>query len=82
MDTLALLVLVMLHAASGHEVFVNPDSVVMLRTGKPGKPNEYIAGDAKCVLNTADGKFIGVTETCDEVRLKFEQSRTEQGRTK
>jgi hypothetical protein len=66
-----LLGFVLLHAAGGHEVYVNPDSVTTMRAGMPGTENKYVAGDAKCVLNTSDGKFISVIETCDEVRALF-----------
>jgi hypothetical protein len=60
--------LVLLHAAGGHMVYVYPESITTMRAATPGQENKLITGDANCVVNTSDGKFLSVTETCDEVR--------------
>jgi hypothetical protein len=65
--------LVLLHSAGGHDIYLNPKTVTTMRAATPGKPNKLITDDAKCVLNTSDGKFISVVETCDEARKMMEQ---------
>ena len=65
--------LVLLHGPSGSEIWVNPKTVTTMHTSRPGEANRHITQGARCLLNTTDGKFISVVETCDEVRLKFQE---------
>jgi hypothetical protein len=67
-----LLVLVLLHAPEGRELVVNSALVTTMRSAD-GKGNKYIAGDARCLIHTSDGKFVSVIESCDEVRELFTQ---------
>ncbi|HEX3412865.1 MAG TPA: hypothetical protein VHT00_14190 [Stellaceae bacterium] len=60
-----LLVLILLHGPEGHEIYVNPDTVVALR-GETGK--QLLADQAGCLLLTTDSKFITVREPCADVR--------------
>jgi hypothetical protein len=60
--------LVLLHAPQGHDIYINPSSVTTMRAAVPGKSNELVTDEVKCLLNTSDGKFISVIETCEEVR--------------
>jgi hypothetical protein len=64
-------VLVLLHAPQGHDIYVNPDTVTTMRAAVPGKANELVSDEVQCLLNTSDGKFISVVETCDQVRTLF-----------
>jgi hypothetical protein len=67
-----LLGLVLLHGPEGHDAYVNPETVTTMRAATPGKKNQYLTDQAKCLLNTTDGKFISVVETCEEVRALFQ----------
>jgi hypothetical protein len=67
------LALVLLHGPAGHQIYVNPESVTTMTEALPGSKNKHIVDTAKCLLNTTDGKFISVVETCDEVRALFQQ---------
>jgi hypothetical protein len=72
-----MLALVLLHAPQGHEIYINPDTVTTMRS-PPAEKNKHFTDEAKCMLNTSDGKFIAVIESCDEVRKLFQQTRTPQ----
>jgi hypothetical protein len=75
MDALAQgLTLVLLHATDGHEILINRDSVITMHAGIAGKKNEYLAEGVRCYINTSDGKFISVVETCEQVRDLIRQS--------
>jgi hypothetical protein len=65
--------LVLLHGLDGREIFINPETVTTMHTAIPGSKNKLLSDEAKCVLNTSDGKFISVIETCDEVRMLFQR---------
>jgi hypothetical protein len=64
--------LVLLHAPTGSAIYVNPDTVTTMRSPTAEK-NKHFTDEAKCLLNTSDGKFISVIETCDEVRELFKK---------
>jgi hypothetical protein len=64
----ALLVLIVLHVPGGHEVVLNADMIVSMREGEGGDKNKVMTGEARCFINTNDGKFVSVVETCSEVR--------------
>lgn len=61
-----LVVLLILHGVSGKEITVNSDKIVSMRDGE--HTGQYIDDDVGCVINTNDGKFISVVETCAAVR--------------
>jgi hypothetical protein len=46
---------------------VNANDVVSLR--EPRGSSDHVAAGTKCLVFTADGKYIGVRETCTEVFL-------------
>jgi hypothetical protein len=71
---LAAIDLVLLHGPQQHEIYINPDSVTTMR-GAPGAHNQHFTDEVRCLLNTSDGKFISVVETCDTVRQLFNQQR-------
>jgi hypothetical protein len=45
-----------------------------MRASVPDKPNEYLVDGVNCAINTADGKYISVVESCDEVRHIIEEA--------
>jgi hypothetical protein len=64
--------LVLLHGPDGRELYINPESITTMRATIPGEKNKVIHGEIKCVLNTTDGKFISVIESCETVRGLFQ----------
>jgi hypothetical protein len=71
-----MLTLVLLHSPTGGAIYINPDSVTTMRS-PPAENNKHFTDEAKCMLNTSDGKFISVTETCDQVRALFRERQTQ-----
>ena len=55
--------LVVLHAPDGHEVFVDPGEVTVLHQRLAPGEHRYTE-KASCLINTTDGKFITVIESC------------------
>jgi hypothetical protein len=75
MEIAAAVLLVLLHTPGGYEVFVNPDSVTSMRADRPDKEHTVMADAVRCLLNTNDGKFISVIETCSQVEKLFEEAK-------
>ena len=65
-----LLVMVILHSATGVEIDVNTATITNMRSPEPG--NKNFTPDVRCLINMSDGKFVTVKETCDEVRRAME----------
>lgn len=65
--------LVMLHGPGDREILVNPATVTSMHAAITGRPNEQLSQQVRCLINTSDGKFISVIETCDQVRNLFRQ---------
>jgi hypothetical protein len=57
--------LVLLHGPAGQEIHVNPSEVVELRV--PRTEDKHWPKDVHCIINTSDGKFTSVVETCTKV---------------
>lgn len=66
-------VLVVLHGPNGHEILLNPAAITSMHASRPGIENELMTDEVKCVINTTDGKFVSVIETCAQVRELFKQ---------
>jgi hypothetical protein len=64
--------LVLLHGPNGHEILVNPATVTSMHSAIEGKPNELLTDAVRCLINTSDGKFLSVIETCETVRELME----------
>jgi hypothetical protein len=58
--------ILILHAVGGAEISVNADKIVSMRDGE--QKGEYVNSKVRCIINTNDGKFVNVIETCAEVR--------------
>jgi hypothetical protein len=71
----ATVVLLVLHGPNGHEITLNPQAVTSLHAAVPGQPNKQFTDKTKCVINTTDGKFISVVESCEEVSRAINESR-------
>ena len=61
------IVLVALSGPDGQVIFVNPAEVVSIRSPR-ALHSEHFAPGIRCVLQTVDGKAIGVADDCDVVR--------------
>jgi hypothetical protein len=62
--------LIVLTMPGGHTVDVSPDKIVSLR--EPSIEG-HVDNDVHCIVNTVDGKFLAVIETCTAVLGKFKQ---------
>ena len=63
---LAAAAMLTLHGASGVEIDVNSQEITHLRRPEPG--NHSFPANVHCMVNLADGKFVTVQETCEQVR--------------
>ena len=61
-------VLIMLHGPGGHQIMLNPQEVTSLTAAVPDQDNKLFVQDVNCKINTTDGKFVTVVETCEEVK--------------
>ena len=67
---ISMLVMIILHSASGVEIDVNIATITNMRSPEPG--NKNFTPDVRCLINMSDGKFVTVRETCEEVRRAME----------
>ena len=64
--------LVVLHRSpDGGEVVVARGQVTSLRA--PAGPLKALAPLSGCIVGLTDGKFVGVMETCNEVKRRLEE---------
>jgi hypothetical protein len=61
--------LIILHTPGGKEVAINSDAIVSMRDGE--HKGEYLSEAVGCMINTNDGKFVSVVESCEAVREKI-----------
>lgn len=67
-----LILFINLHAADGSLIQVNPASIVSMHGRRTG---HLFTENANCLLNMADGKYVTVQETCEEVFKLIEEER-------
>jgi hypothetical protein len=65
-----LLVMLILHSATGTEIVLNSKAITNLRNPEPG--NGAFSPSVRCQINMSDGKFVTVIETCAEVKKLLE----------
>ena len=58
--------LILLHGPGGQEIWINPDTITSVRT--PRGAEDHVHRDVHCFVNTDDGKFAAVVETCAAVK--------------
>ena len=68
-----MLVMIVLHSGSGTPLDLNTAMITNLRNPEPNNP--AFSKDVKCQINMADGKFVTVKETCNEVRTLMETTK-------
>jgi hypothetical protein len=66
--------LILLHSAAGQPVLVNPDLITTMQGRSVDRPELFVM-NVRCLVNTTDGKFMTVRETCDQVRALVDESR-------
>lgn len=59
--------LVELHGPAGQRVFINPPEITTVREPLRADLKHFSRG-THCIVVMADGKFVAVRETCDQVR--------------
>jgi hypothetical protein len=69
--TLLAVALLLLHDPEGADVVVNPKLITSLRAPRSSESKNFTS-KARCMINTSDGKFVTVTETCATVRRLME----------
>ena len=69
---------VLLHGLEGRFIMINPTHVTMLVSAPPGQRNKQFVSGVNCMLNMSDGKFVTVTESCDQVAALFRAWRDNQ----
>jgi hypothetical protein len=65
-----MIVLVTFTGPEKQQIDVNPEQVVSLRNRRDD--GGYYHPAVRCIIHTADNKFIAVTEDCEAVRRKLE----------
>jgi hypothetical protein len=75
MTVLALFIIV-LHTADGREIDVSTEQITSMREAKPDNASgkDFAAG-VRCMINTADGKFVTVIESCATVRQRIGETK-------
>ena len=56
--------------ADGQTIYVNPDAIISIREPREENAEHYAPG-THCLLQTADGKSIIISDTCDTARVKL-----------
>jgi hypothetical protein len=70
------LALIIVTGPGGQVISVNPAEIISLK--EPQRTGyHHFEPDVHCVINTVDGKFIAVTETCDVVRKEIDDAETQ-----
>ncbi|QIG93825.1 MULTISPECIES: hypothetical protein [Bradyrhizobium] len=68
----AALRLVSFHGPDGYPVEINPDQVTSLRGAREGdQQSKFFTSEVRCMIGLTDGKFVSVSESCEEVRSKL-----------
>jgi uncharacterized protein YlzI (FlbEa/FlbD family) len=61
---------IVLHGLDGREIVINSHEITVMRGKQEGK---HLAPGGECAISMADGHFVTVKETCDEIRKKIEE---------
>lgn len=68
------LAFILLHGPGGQDIWINPDSVVSVRSAR--KDEGHFQKGVRCIINTDDGKFTAVVEDCKEVEKRSRDEQT------
>ena len=68
-----LLVLILLHAADGQVIEINPDQITNMRGPRDvASKDKLFPAHTRCLISQTDGKYVAVTEDCDTVKKTIE----------
>lgn len=67
--------ILLLHGPTGREIRLNTKSITSLHSPEAPGANKRVADGANCLINTSDGKFINVIETCAAVARMIEEQK-------
>jgi hypothetical protein len=68
----ALALLIVLHTLDGREIDVVASQITSMREAKSDSAdNKDFTKGVRCMINTSDGKFVSVMETCATVRQRI-----------
>jgi hypothetical protein len=67
------IIFLLLHGPDGHEVRINPDSIVVMHSKRDGKADAslFVPG-ANCLVNLTNGKSTAVAEECEYIHKEIE----------
>jgi hypothetical protein len=68
------LVLLVLHGPDGREIDVSVNEITSLQCKMPKIENRLFHSGVNSIVNTSDGKFVSVVETCTQIRELIEKS--------
>lgn len=71
-DLAVVYAMIMLHGPDGREIYINSEEITAVHCKLPGVPNALFTDGVNALVNLTDGKHVGVTETCGEIRDMIE----------
>ncbi len=60
--------LLTLHTIDGRTARVNPAQITQLMEPRDDVNDRQVVGGVHCIVKLADGSFVSVAETCDQVQ--------------
>lgn len=60
--------LVVLHGPDGREINVSPGEIASIHCKMPDRENKMFVEGVNAIINTTDGKYVSVVETCSDIR--------------
>lgn len=67
--------LIVLHGPDGREIDVSVDEITSLQCRLPNAKNQLMSDGVNAIINTTDGKYLAVRETCQEIKDQIERKR-------
>lgn len=64
---------IFLHAPGGAGIIINPHEITSMRQ-RPSAGDQFFVGNAECMINLTDGKFVAVIEACETVHQMIEEA--------
>lgn len=69
------MILIALHGPDGHDISISLDEITSVHCKLPGtKDGGTFAHGANTIVNTTDGKFVSIRETCAELKDIIEEA--------
>ena len=71
MEMIVFAAFVEFHTIDGRKASLNTEQITSIVRGKDGEGNKLFIDGVHCVIGFTNGKFISVSESCDEVLRKI-----------